>query len=36
MYHRDHHNIVKQLSANKKYINKIILEKKMIYMIIKH
>ena len=36
MYNRDHHNIVKQLSTDKKCINKIILEENMIYMIIKH
>ena len=36
MYNRDHYNIVKQLSTDKKYINKIILEENMIYMIIKH
>lgn len=36
MYNRDHHNTVKQLSTDKKYINKIILEENMIYMIIKH
>lgn len=36
MYNRNHYNIVKQLSTDKKYINKIILEENMIYMIIKH
>lgn len=36
MYNRDHYNIVKQLSTDKKYINKIILDENMIYMIIKH